>query len=171
MKKLLLPLLIVLIIFQLGVPAYLVYEKVDTLKTGAEYKFEVEIYDAYGAGKGQYVSLMALEQRRFYSYSENIFDGKYGIITTGEDGFAKIAQTVKTKPSGAYITSSSNGYFELPIGRYYLDKDLAPGVQSLLFEGQQKLRPYVILRVKNDKVVIQGLYIDDVRIEDYTVQD
>lgn len=173
MKKLRVSLLLVLILFQLGVPAYLVYEKVDTLKTGSAYKFEVEVYDDYGALKGQSVSLMALEQRRFYGYIDKpryTFDGKYGIITIGEDGFAKITQTVKTKPSSDYITSASEDYFDLPIYRYYLDKDLSPGVRSLLFENSKKYRPYVLLKVKNDKAIIEGLYIDGVRIEDYTVQ-
>ena len=171
MKKLKLSLLLVLILFQLGVPAFLVYEKYDTLKTGRAYKFEVEVYDDYGAFKGQSLSLMALEQRRFYGYIEkptDTIDGKYGIITIGEDGFAKIAQTVKTKPSTDYITSSSDGYFNLPIYRYFPDKDILPGVQRLIFENPKKLRPYVVLKVKNDKAVIEGLYLDGIRIEDYT---
>lgn len=170
MKKLLLPLLVVLILFQLGVPAYLVWEKYDTLKTGSEYKFEVEIYGSYGATAGQQVELMALEQRRFYSYPEKTFDGSYGLIEIDEAGFAKITQAVSKKPSTDYIKSSSNSYFELPIKRYYLEKEIAPDVQIFLFDNSKKIRPYVIVSVKGDKAVIKGLYVDGVHIEDYTVQ-
>lgn len=169
MKKLLLPLLIVLILFQLAAPAYMVWEKYDTLETGSEYKFEVEIYDAYDTSAGRQVTLMALEQRRFYNYPEKTFDGSYGLIEIDEAGFAKITQAVSAKPSTDYIKSTSNSYFELPINRYYLDRDLSPDVQDLLFKSPEKLRPYVTLMVKGDKAVIAGLYIDGIRIEDYTL--
>jgi hypothetical protein len=174
LKKILLPLLILVIIIQLGVPAYFVYEKYDTLKTGKEYKFEIELYDPYDAFRGRYVALTAVEQNKIYNYTSDTFSGsrftggRYGIIVTGKDGFAVIDSTVDLKPaSGDYVKSVSSRYFALPIERYYLDEELAPGVQSLLLSGSRKLKPYVILRVKNGNAVIQGLYINGIRIEDY----
>lgn len=162
MKKFILPMLILTIMIQLFVPAYMVYEKHDTLKTGAEYKFEVELYSS---SSDNFVSIYAKSQRNF-QYAEQ--DGKYGLIAVDNDGYAYINSTSNTKPlSGDYIKSSSVRYFALPIERYYPEDEISTELENLTFNNSKNLHPYVILRVKNGNSVIQGVYIDDVRIEDY----
>ncbi len=162
MKKFILPLLILTIMIQLFVPAYTVYEKYDTLKTGVEYKFEVELYSSFSDG---YVSLYAKSQRN-YQYSED--EGQYGLIAVGHEGYAYIDSTSHTKPSsGDYIKSSSVRYFALPIERYYPDEEISTELENLIFSNSKNFHPYVILRVKNGNSVIQGVYVDGVRIEDY----
>lgn len=164
MKKILMPLLILTILIQLFVPSYIVFEKYDTLKNGREYKFEIELYDPYDAFRGRYVSLTV--KRNSFAYNH---EGIYGHIGLDNDGFAYIDSVSKTKPSsGDYVKSISSTHFRMPIDRYYTDEELAPEMESVLFGvNSNKLRPYVILRVKDGKAVIKGLYIDGIRIEDY----
>lgn len=171
MKKYLLPFLILTILIQLFVPAYFVFEKYDTLKTGNEYKFEVELYDPYDAFRGRYVAISPVAQRELYNKinNNNSFSGNnYGLISVDNDGFAFISSSTDLKPAnGDYVKSSNNRYFTLPIERYYSDENIAPQLEQFLSTNRQGLKPYVILRVKGDNAVIQGLYIDGVRIEEY----
>lgn len=163
MKKFILPLLILTIIVQLCVPAYIVYEKHDTLKTGTEYRFKVELYGAPG---DRFVSLYAKNQVNL-QYSEQ--DGKYGLIAVDHNGYAYIDATSNTKPSsGDYVKSSSSRYFSIPIERYYPDGEISIDFNYPVLGSSKNLDAYLILRVKNGNSVIQGVYIDGVRIEDYS---
>ena len=171
MKKYLLGLLILTILIQLFVPAYFVFEKYDTLKTGVEYKFEVSLYDPYDAFRGRYVSIQTVTQRNLYERydSSALFQGsKYGLISVAEDGFAFIKSVTDVKPkTGDYVKSASSNYFNMPVESYYTDEDIAPQLEQFLLYNRKEVKAYIILRVKDGNAVIQGLYVDGMRIEDY----
>ncbi|MEI6579731.1 MAG: GDYXXLXY domain-containing protein [Eubacteriales bacterium] len=172
MKKYLLPLLILTILIQLFVPAYFVFEKYDTLKTGKEYKFEVDLYDPYDTFRGRYVAITTTAQRKLYDIYNSVNGSKngskYGLISVDDAGFAFISSVTDIKPAnGDYVKSSNSRYFTLPIERYYSDENIAPQLEQFLASNRQGLKPYVILRVKDGHAVIQGLYIDGVKIEEY----
>jgi uncharacterized membrane-anchored protein len=171
MKKVLMTALVTVIIIQLAVPAFFVSQKYDILRNGTEYKFEVDLYDPYDAFRGRYLAIYPVAQRRIYDTSKTI-EGSYGILGVDEEGFAYITEVVKTKPDGEYIRSKSSRYFELPIERYYTDEELAPELERFFTFGpasrsRKEYPPYVIVRVKNGKAVIQGMYIDGIRMEDF----
>jgi uncharacterized membrane-anchored protein len=169
------PLLIFTIFIQLIVPAYFVFEKYDTLRTGEEYKFEVELYDPYDAFRGRYVAIQTIAQRSMYERYDSSglnLSSKYGLVSVDDDGFAYISSVTDTKPnSSEYIKSASSNYFNMPVERYYTDEDIAPQLEQFLFNKKKKVSPYIILRVKDGNVVIQGLYIDGVRIEEYLLNN
>jgi uncharacterized membrane-anchored protein len=171
LKKYLLPLLIFTILVQLFVPAYFVFEKYDTLKTGEEYKFEVALYDPYDAFRGRYVAIRTVAQQNMYERYDSSglnVSSKYGLVSLDDEGFAYISSISDVKPeTGDYIKSASSRYFNLPVERYYTDEDIAPQLQQFLFNSRQAVKPYIILRVKDGNAVIQGLYVDGVRIEEY----
>lgn len=175
MKKYLLPVLILTILVQLFVPAYFVFEKYDTLKTGGEYKFEVSLYDPYDAFRGRYVSIQTATQLNLYEKynSSALFQGsKYGLISVGDDGFAFINSVTDAKPkTGDYVKSSKSNYFIMPVERYYTDEDIAPQLEQFLLYNRKEVKPYIILRVKDGNAVIQGLYVDGMRIEDYLLDN
>jgi uncharacterized membrane-anchored protein len=158
MKKFLLPILIAVIVMQLLTPAYMIIHKYDILANGEEYKFRVRPVDPYDAFRGRYVQLGA---------SDISWDltGKYGVIHVDEDGFAVVSGATDIKPDGnAYIKNNSKDYFQLPIDRYYMDEKFAPEAERLVQRGEREA--YVTVRVKNGNLVISGLYLDGVAIEE-----
>lgn len=157
MKKWLMPILVLVIIIQLFVPAYMIINKYDILKTGEEFKFRVDPIDPYDAFRGRYVSL--------YSRQEVNGNGKYGTIVVDEDGFARVGEILDQKPdTGTYVKSGSSWRFSLPIDRYYMDEKFAPKAEALVQSTEQEA--YVKVRIKNGALVISGLFLEDMAIEE-----
>ena len=160
-KKFLMPALIAAIILQLFVPVYMIIKKYDVLNTGEEFRFKVNPVDPYDAFRGRYVQLY---------YRQEIYgNGKYCVIKVDADGFAYITEITDEKPkNAAYVKSESRQWFSLPITRYYMDEKFAPKAESLVRQSQweQEAETYVTVRIKNGELVISGLFIDGVSIED-----
>ena len=156
MKKYLYIALVLMIIAQIGVPVSMMINKFDTLNTGTEYKFKVEPVDPYDAFRGRYVAI------RVNAKSTITQDGiLYAEISVDKDGFATIEKSSKEKPQNAdYIN------LQLPFERYYMDEKLAPKAETVYRERARK-DAYIKVKVKNGNAVIEGLYIDNMKIEDY----
>ncbi len=157
----------ILIAVQLAVPAAFVAQKYNILRNGEAYRFSVDIYDPYDSFRGRYISLICNVD------TYGLAAKRYGIIAVAPDGYSYISSTSDTVPDGeAYIKNaasfSQRQYsFELPIDRYYTNEDLAPELEKLFFGNDSDFKPYAVLRVKNGNAVIEGVYVDGVRIEDY----
>jgi len=54
----------------------------------------------------------------------------------------------------------------LPIDRYYMNEKLAPEAETLVQQVGSDKEAYVTVRVKNGGMVISGLFIDGVAIEE-----
>jgi len=163
MKRLLMPLLIAVIVIQLCVPVYMIANKYGILKNGEEFKFRVSPVDPYDAFRGRYVSL--------FSRQEVSGQGKYGVIAVAADGFAYISFISDNKPaSGVYIKSKGHNWFSLPIDRYYMDEKFAPKAEALARRREPGEEAYVTVRVRNGELIISGLFIDGVAIEDIIKQ-
>lgn len=160
MKKFLLLAVCLMIIAQLFVPINMMVQRFDTLKTGTEYKFKVWPVDPYDAFRGRYVSINV--------DTSNLYRNNYAVIKVGKDGFAEIEITTKERPkSGDYIkVKSKYSRLQLPFDRYYMDEKQAPKAEIAYRERATK-DAYIKVKVKNGNAVIEGLYIDNQRIEDY----
>ena len=159
MKKFFLPLLIVTVIAQISVPVYQIADKYHVLKNGEEVKIKVAPIDPYDAFRGRYVSLW-YDIDIDYEHRQ----GRYGILETDADGFATVKKVVSDKPeSGLYIKSRDEDYFNIPLDRYYMEETLAPEAEKQL-SGEAEA--YVTVRIKEDKAVVSGLYINGIRAEE-----
>ena len=164
MKKNIITALIAAFILQLCVPLYMIWEKYDTLRTGEEVKIKVEPLDPYDAFRGRYVSLwydidLEYEERQ----------GRYGILETGEDGFSVVKSVSKEKPeNGLYLMGKDDGYFNIPLDRYYMEETLAPKAEEAM---SGEVEAYITVRIKGDKSVISGLYAEGMPIEEYLKKD
>ena len=159
MKKLLFLALIAVIVIQLSVPVYMIVSKYVILKTGEEFKFWVNPVDPYDAFRGRYVSLFPQQEARG--------DGRYGLIVVDPNGFARISSITSEKPeSGAYVKSSKRSRFSLPIDRYYMDEKSAPKAEALTRQRGLEQTAYVTVRIKNGALIVSGLYIEGIAIED-----
>lgn len=161
MKKFLMPLLIIVFAVQIFVPAYTIWERYDVLSTGQEIRMRVEPLDPYDAFRGRYVSLSFVDNNIMYSYNE----GKYGVYETDSEGFAVLSYVTNEKPVGeTYLVSQHDNYFRVPLDRYYMEENLAPKAEKAL---SGNAGAYVTVRVKGDKSVISGLYIDGKPAEEW----
>ena len=159
MKKTLLSVLIITILVQIFIPVYMIWGKYDVLKNGEEVKIRIAPVDPYDAFRGRYVSL-------WYEYDldYNQRHGKYGILGIDGDGFATVKEVRREQPKGElYLTSKDEYYFDIPIDRYYMEETLAPQTEKML-SGEKEA--YVTVRIKGDKSVISGLYIDGKPVEE-----
>ena len=159
MKKTLLSVLIITIFVQILIPTYMIWGKYDVLKNGEEVKIKVAPIDPYDAFRGRYVSLWYDDD---LSYEES--QGKYGILEIDEDGFAMVKKVVKEQPKDQlYLTSGNEDYFYIPLDRYYMEETLAPKAEEMI-SGEKEA--YVTIRIKGDKSVLSGLYIDGKPVEE-----
>ena len=158
MKKTLLSILIVTIVVQIFIPAYMIWGKYDVLKHGEEVKFRVAPIDPYDAFRGRYVSL---RYEHDLSYGER--QGQFGVLEIGEDGFATVKKVTREQPKGElYLVSKDEDYFNIPLNRYYMEETLAPKAEDMISEEKEA---YVTIRIKGDKAVLSGLYIDGNPVE------
>ena len=160
-KKWLMPALIAVIVIQLFTPIYMIANKYHILRTGVEFIFRVNPVDPYDAFRGRYVNLNAQQA------VEVSGSGRYGIIAVDADGFAYVSSITDNKPvSGAYVRSNSRSWFMLPINRYYMEERLASRAETLIWERAPDKEAYVTVRIKNGELIISGLFVDGVAIED-----
>jgi len=164
-KKTALIALILLIFAQLCAPAYMIANKYYTLKNGVEIKFSVRPVDPYDPFRGRYVSIRP-EVFRENSINRN---RQYGIIEIDEDGYAGVTDTQDEKPAEGvlFVKSKSRSYFSIPIDRYYMDEKLAPKAERATFGSNLEDEIYVTARILNGNLVVSGLYINDIPIEEY----
>jgi uncharacterized membrane-anchored protein len=161
MKKPLVIALAVVIAIQLCTPIYRIANKYDILKSGEAFKFKVNPVDPYDAFRGRYVSLYTSQEVQGGGV------GVYGMIAVDAEGFAYIASVTDHKPdTGAYVKSNTRYWFSLPIERYYMDEKYAPKAETLAWQRDPDSDCYVDVRVKNGVLVISGLFIDGVAVED-----
>lgn len=155
MKRWLTYLFAIYFVLQLAVPGYLVYRHYNTLSTGESYKFEVAPYDPYDPFRGRYVALGTAVS--LYSY-----DGDYALLGKDADGYAEIVSWQYDKPTeGQYIKSPR-------LDRYYMNEKMAPEAERLQRElDVDDDMMYLLVKVKNGHYVIEGLYLNDIPIEQY----
>lgn len=155
MKKRTLYLLIGVFLLQLAVPGYFVYRHYDTLRTGESYKFQVRPYDPYDPFRGRYVALTStldLAGR----------EGEYALLQKDSNEYAVITGWQEEKPKdGQYVRN-------LRLDRYYMNEKMAPEAERIQRNlDLEKDTLYLVVKVKRGDYVIQGLYVNDIPIEEY----
>ena len=170
--------LIVAIAAQLYFPIHSIVENNDILETGAEYKINiVRPLDPTDPFRGRYVSIFVSITIPNELKDEIPDSGPYYIrLITGEDGFAELSEVSITPLEGEGVLKLDNpsqswlewgNMIQLPFDRYYMREEIAPKAENA-YRRQDSV--YVKLKVKNRKGIIAGLYVDDMRIEDYARQ-
>jgi len=100
-KKMLLPVFILVALVQLFVPAKMIWDREDILKTGTEYKFETAPVDPSDPFRGKYIILRYVENTVSVNNTDEWKRGDvvYAIFIIDENGYAKIESISKEKPS------------------------------------------------------------------------
>ncbi|NLT58276.1 MAG: GDYXXLXY domain-containing protein [Clostridiales bacterium] len=158
MKKRSAYLLLGYFILQLALPGQLVCRHYHTLRTGESYKFQVRPYDPYDPFRGRYVALMPdlgpQGDRR----------GEYALLGRDADGYAVVTGWRDERPAeGPYVK-------DLQLDRYYMNEKMAPQAERLSFDLDLEQNAfYLLVKVRQGRYVIAGLYVNDTPIEQYLV--
>ena len=155
MKKYLLYCMAAYMVLQIAVLSFAVFRYYDTLMTGTGYKFLVRQYDPYDPFRGRFVALQVDGLSRWSR-------DPYATVAVDAQGFAYIYSTSIDKPHAHDV------YLKNPdLSRYYMNERLAPEAERLQRELRDGEQMWLLVMVKNGNYVIEGLYLDGVRVEEY----
>lgn len=170
---------ILVAIIQLGVPAKMIWDKENVLKSGKEFKFETAPVDPTDPFRGKYIAL---------NYKENTYssddsstwkegDNIYVILKTNAEGFAVIDRVSKDKPAGdsdfvkAKIQSisglrSNKITLAYPFDRFYMEESKAYEAEQVYNNTQRSSEEptYALVHIKNGQAVLNDVVIGGVSI-------
>jgi uncharacterized membrane-anchored protein len=170
----------VVAVAQLAVPAQMIFSRESVLHRGTLYKFRSQPIDPYDPFRGRYVTLSVESSQGPLPEGKRPSSGDtiYATLATDEVGFATIAATSMAAPEGGDYIRATAGWIDdgqglvfvdLPIDRYYMNEWDAPAAERAYWEHSRAGQPdaYVTVRVYNGEVVVEGLFIADMPIEEY----
>ena len=175
---------VVAVVAQFWFPISTIIENNDILTTGEEFCIQTAPIDPADPFRGRYLEIN-IEARVSDKIRESLKDeggyyksNCYIRLIKGADGFAEVVEISDEPLSGSGIlkldrvnVSDRNPTIRLPFDRYYMAEDLAPEAERIyrnaIWRNDGELTAHVTIRVKNGRGVISGMYIEDVRIEDY----
>ncbi|WP_223671173.1 GDYXXLXY domain-containing protein [Kangiella shandongensis] len=181
--KLTKPLVLILFIIQLAVPAYMIYEQRTVLSEGVVYKFKTRPIDPLDPFRGHYVTLRFEANTDPIATSEYLRKGDwvYAVLSEDKDGFAQISQLVLEEPQNkdfikAEVSwgSLDRGYYvRLPFNRYYASEDTAPQIEKAVWRRQRDEvdNVYAEVSVLEGKATLKKLYVNELAIRDYLEQE
>lgn len=168
----------------------------DILAHGKRYLFKTAPVDPYDLFRGRYVALsqenleIMVTEKETKEYERG---GKAWVtLKTGEGGYTTFAGISKT-PSGGeelkvevawagprYAPPPRDGkaavkeqkewsvHIKPPFDRYYMNEKLAPEAEAAYRNrGEGKINPYIAVRIKNGRGVIEELFIDGKPVGDW----
>jgi uncharacterized membrane-anchored protein len=191
MKKLILPIFILLVLVQWYVPGKMIWNKEQVFLSGKEFKFETEPLDPVHPFKGRYINLSFKEDS--YTVRPKQID-QNNILRNGQtlyvelakdsNGFAKIVNAdTKLPPSNKdfieakvdyteYLTPIGKGFrihIEFPFEEYYLDEYKTQKAEDLYRSANRDStqKTYAVVKVLNGDAVIKDIIINGRPIHDW----
>lgn len=172
LKQMLLYILSILIL--LAIPIYTIVTNDTTLKGGAEYLFKVEAFDPYDMFRGNYLNISFEEDSvdvNFIKEENTNKEDCYATIGIGADGFAYFSSVSLTEPKNTSNYFKTRGYYrnytqeyiiDTPT-RYYINENKSVNAEQIYNDNINNT--YVKVRVKNGKMVIVGVYVNNILID------
>ena len=166
---------------QLFIPANMILDREDVLKTGTEYKFRTAPIDPNDPFRGKYI-VLSFQENTFpvndqYDWTMN--DPVFVEFTTDANGFAKIKNVAKTPPKTsdylhstiAYIDQSNDQYqlvINYPFDRFYMEESKALPAEEAYREAalDSTQVAYALVHLKNGTAVLKDVMIDGKSIKD-----
>ena len=176
-KRIALGLFLGLAAVQLYVPISMVAHREWVLKHGEAFRFRVVPIDPYDAFRGRYIALKT-EGDEVPAQGKEFLPNKrvYALLKVDEQGWAKISGATFQRPAGVPYLLAKTGYvyggkvtLRLPMDRYYMEEKAAPLAESVYREHSRndKKDAYITVRIQEGFPVIEGLFVDGKRIEDF----
>ncbi len=169
------------VLFQLYIPARMIWDREDVLSVGTSYKFKTAPVDPNDPFRGKYVTLsyeqsnLPIEDESKWVAGETI----YVVVTTDEEGFAKVERLSKATPGddedyfearvNFVTTDGSNRIMvNFPFDRFYMEESMAPDAEVAYREAQADSTrvTYALVSVSNGGFVLRDVLIDGVPIKE-----
>lgn len=169
----------VLIAF-VGVPTSMILSGENVLNEGKEFKFVTEPADPTDPFRGKYITLnyrdVVFETDTSLEWTHG--ETAYVWLREDEEGFARIANVVKSAPTGdvqflkatvGYAVTDSNRQLltiAYPFDRLYMEETLAPAAEQAYAEAARDTvsTTWALVSVKNGDAVLKDVLIDGVLI-------
>jgi len=179
-------LFVVVALAQLAVAGGAIVKSELALRTGEAFRFRIQPVDPVDAFRGRYVAIRFAVDRAPAADDLNVKPGKQVFlpIEIDADGYAVFGEANAEKPtSGPYLRLRVGGIYpdedgarfvwvSMPFRRYYMDEDLAPDAGRAVWGGRRGQREASVgVRVRKGVGVIEELYIDDVPIHQWLVEN
>ena len=162
----------ILVLFM--IPIYTIVTNNTALKDGTEYLFKVEAFDPYDMFRGNYLNISFKEDSvkgNILEQQNNSASEYYVTIGTRRDGFAYFTSISSIEPKNTTNYFKTSGYYrnyakeyriETPT-RYYMNENKSISAEQIYRDNIDST--YVKVRVKNGKMVIVGVYVNDILID------
>lgn len=180
-KKIVLSVFILVALVQLYVPAKMIFDKEDTLKTGTDYKFNTAPIDPTDPFRGKYIVLSYKDNVAEIKNEKNWVSGEivYVFLENDLGGFAKISSVSKEKPSDnqnflkAKVNAvSSDGTNKLtiyfPFDRFYMVESKAYDAELIYRKSLQDTTQltYALVSIKDGDAVLKDVLIGGISIRE-----
>ena len=156
------------------IPIYTIITNTDTLKDGTEFYFKIQVYDPYDMFRGNYLNI-AFEEDTVLTDSNYLkldYDEPcFVTIDVNQNGYAYFKEISKNKPKNttAYFETTASymnwqkGYVIKTPTKYYMNENKSLEAEKYLNNNINNA--HVKVRVKNGKMVIVGVYVNNVLID------
>jgi uncharacterized membrane-anchored protein len=172
---------------QIAIPSAMIQRYESTIQNGSLYKFKVDPVDPADPFKGRYVRLnfdVSGWERKYQSDDQLAKKSNaYATLKLDSEGFVAIDRLYKSKPKDQEYLKVKVNYIwaknklntpttytiSLPFNRYYAQEDKAPEIERRVQRRNRndEVTSSVDVRVLNGLGVIEQLYIDGKKVEEY----
>ena len=184
-KKIIFLAFIVVALVQIYVPARIILDRTIVLNSGKEFKFKTAPIDPNDPFRGKYINLnfndntIGIQSKEHWARGETVFV----LLTTDNNGFAKIRSVSKAKPSDTrdflkakvdhVIYDGSKLFIEYPFERFYMEESKAYDAEltynRTLPDTSQVA--YALVNIKNGESVLKDVMINGISIVEIVKQD
>ncbi|MFT3747156.1 MAG: GDYXXLXY domain-containing protein [Agriterribacter sp.] len=180
MKKILLIIFVITLIAQWAVPARMILQKENVLRSGKLFNFRTEPVDPAHPFKGRYITLnfeaSSFTTAQLDSAIENYDPEVYVLLDVDKDGFAKVRQLVKHKPANTadyvkaginYINrmehDSARVMINYPFTEFYMDEFKAVKAEGIYRESaiDSTQKTYAVVSILNGDAVVKDVMINN----------
>ncbi|PSR55679.1 hypothetical protein AHMF7605_20305 [Adhaeribacter arboris] len=180
-KKVLLITFFLVALVQLYVPAKMILDQEEILKTGTPFKFKTAPIDPNDPFRGKYITLNYAENEVVVPKEENWLMGEpiYVSLQTDKAGFIKIKAVAKEKPANnqafvkakvGYVTDNGSRRLTIdyPFDRFYMEESKAYDAEQAYQQAQRDTSQvtYALVSIKNGNAVLKDVFIGSTSISE-----
>ena len=181
MKKYIFPAFIIVCVIQLLVPAKMIWDREDIMRSGKEFKFIAAPLDPNDPFRGKYLDV-DFEPREFIvEKAADWYWGQTIYIKPGETpgGFYFIEEVFAEEPDISdyfkaevgYVTDNPDKqaiFINYPFNRFYMEESKALPAENIFRDARRDTTKsaYALISVKNGEAVFKDLVIDGTSIKD-----
>lgn len=185
MKKIILPLFIVMCLVQWYVPAKMIVDQETVRTEGKVYKFKTAPVDPADPFRGKYI-VLSFEADRFQVPDYKMWEGlrmqDVYVSITDSAGFARVSGVSITPPEETdYVKARLDDvstyepytlWIEYPFERFYLEESKASEAEKLYWQSQRDSTQvtYAEVSVRNGEAALMDVKINDRSIADIVAE-